>query len=100
MPKGYWIANNIVHDAATYESYKAANAAPLAKYGAKFVVRGGTQEGKEGTTFPRTVVIEFASYADALACYDDPGVSGGGQDPPAGVGRYPESSSKATTGSG
>jgi len=29
MPKGYWIANNVVHDPATYEDYKKANAAPF-----------------------------------------------------------------------
>ena len=72
MPKGYWIANNIVRDAAEYENYKAANAAPFKEFGAKFLVRGGTQEVREGECFPRTVVIEFASYADAVACYESP----------------------------
>ena len=72
MPKGYWIANAIVHDAETYERYKAANAAPFARHGARFLVRAGTQETREGTVFPRTVVIEFPSYASAKACYDDP----------------------------
>ena len=72
MPKGYWIANNIVHDADTYEKYKAANAAPFARYEARFLVRGGTQETMEGTMFPRTVVIEFPSYEAAKACYEDP----------------------------
>ncbi|WP_099826571.1 DUF1330 domain-containing protein [Oceaniglobus indicus] len=73
MPKGYWIANNIVHDPETYDRYKAANGAVFARYGARFLVRGGRQKGVEGDIFPRTVVIEFPSYADALACYDDPG---------------------------
>lgn len=70
MAKGYWIANNLVHDAQAYETYKAANAAPFAKYGAKFIVRGGQQQDCEGSPFPRTVVIEFPSYADAIACYE------------------------------
>jgi uncharacterized protein (DUF1330 family) len=72
MPKGYWIANNIVHDAATYEDYKAANAKIFARYNARFLVRGGSQRVAEGEMFPRTVVLEFPSYADAQACYDDP----------------------------
>ena len=72
MPKGYWIANNIVHDPEGYEAYKAANAAPFAKYNARFLVRGGQQEGVEGDVNPRTVVIEFPSYQAAVDCYNDP----------------------------
>ncbi|WP_226779198.1 DUF1330 domain-containing protein [Oceaniglobus trochenteri] len=72
MPKGYWIANNIVHDADEYARYKAANGAVFARHGARFIVRGGTQEAREGDPFPRSVVIEFPSYAQALACYEDP----------------------------
>lgn len=70
MPKGYWIANMDVHDGAKYDVYRAANAKPLAEFGGRFVVRGGTQEVREGTGRGRTVVIEFASYADAVACYE------------------------------
>ncbi len=72
MPKGYWIVNNDVTDPQAYENYKAANAAPLARHGAKFLVRGGTQSFAEGHGHPRTVVIEFPSLAAAQACYDDP----------------------------
>lgn len=70
MPKGYWIVNNIVHDVETYEKYKLANAAAFAKFDAKFVVRGGQQQLREGNSHPRTVVLEFPSYEVALACYD------------------------------
>ena len=70
MPKGYWIAHVTVEDAQIYEDYKAANAAPFAEFGARFLVRAGTAEQVEGDLRPRTVVIEFASYADALACYE------------------------------
>ncbi|MBT0957319.1 DUF1330 domain-containing protein [Alphaproteobacteria bacterium KMM 3653] len=70
MAKGYWVANNLVHDAVEYESYKAANAEPFARHRARFLVRGGQQIAPEGETFPRTVVIEFPSYAEALACYN------------------------------
>ncbi|MEM9579201.1 MAG: DUF1330 domain-containing protein [Pseudomonadota bacterium] len=69
MAKGYWIAHVTVDDPETYERYKAANAAPFAEYGARFLVRAGQQELREGQARPRTVVIEFPSYAAAKACY-------------------------------
>ncbi|NNE54043.1 MAG: DUF1330 domain-containing protein [Sulfitobacter sp.] len=70
MPKGYWIARMDVKDAETYDKYRAANAEPFADFGAKFLVRGGAQTPKEGDSRSRTVVLEFPSYADALACYE------------------------------
>lgn len=72
MPKGYWIAHGRVDDVEKYDLYRAANAAPLAKFEGKFLVRGGTRELREGSAKPRTVVIEFPSYTSALACYDSP----------------------------
>ena len=71
--KGYWIGNMDVRDAAVYEKYRVANAKPFADYGAKFLVRGGTQQVREGSAHARTVVIEFPSYADAVACYESAG---------------------------
>lgn len=73
MAKGYWIAQMDVADAETYDTYRAANAKPLADYGAKFVVRGGQQSLREGVWRSRTVVIEFPSLADAIACYESDG---------------------------
>ena len=70
MAKGYWIANMDVHDADVYEKYKAANAKPFADFGARFLVRGGTQQVREGKVHARTVVLEFPSYAEAVACYE------------------------------
>lgn len=72
MPKAYWIAHVDVSDPEVYETYKAANAAPFAKYGARFVVRAGAQQVREGSARPRTVVIEFPDLETAFACYDSP----------------------------
>lgn len=69
-PKGYWIGNMDVRDAAVYDKYRAANAKPFADFGARFLVRGGTQQVREGQANARTVVIEFPSYAEAVACYE------------------------------
>ena len=73
LPKGYWIAHGRVDDAERYDLYRAANAAPLAEHGGRFLVRGGARELVEGEAKPRTVIIEFPDYAAALACYRSPG---------------------------
>jgi uncharacterized protein (DUF1330 family) len=72
MPKGYWVGHVEVRDKAGYEAYRAANAVAFAKYGARFLIRGGAQEEVEGHTKPRTVVIEFDSVETARACYFSP----------------------------
>ena len=69
MPKGYWIAHVTVDDAEVYDRYRAANAAPFAEYGARFLVRGGAQEVPEGQARPRTVVLEFPTIEAARACF-------------------------------
>lgn len=70
MAKGYWVAHVDVHDMERYKDYITANAAPFAEYGARFLIRGGTKEVREGQMRARTVVIEFADFATAKACYD------------------------------
>jgi uncharacterized protein (DUF1330 family) len=72
MPKGYWVVRIDVTNAAGYKAYIAANAEAFRKYGARFIVRGGTHETVEGTGRQRNVVIEFPDYATALACYRSP----------------------------
>ena len=52
--------------------YVAANAAAFAKYGARFLIRGGTVEAVEGEARARNVVIEFPSYEAAIDCYRSP----------------------------
>ncbi|MFC4214114.1 DUF1330 domain-containing protein [Pseudophaeobacter arcticus] len=70
MPKGYWIAHVDVDDLDRYKEYIAANAAPFAEYGARFLVRGGAKEVREGKMRARTVVIEFKDFPTARSCYD------------------------------
>ena len=69
MAKGYWIARVDVHDPEAYKKYVAGNAVAFAKYGAKFLVRGGQFENPEGASRTRNVVIEFEGYDQAKACY-------------------------------
>ena len=72
MAKGYWIVHIDVANPEGYKAYVAANAEPLRKYGAKFLVRGGGYEIPEGKVRARNVVLEFKDYATALACYNSP----------------------------
>lgn len=72
MTKAYWIAHVSVDDPAAYEAYRQANAAAFAKYGGRFLVRGGPQTIREGNMRARSVVIEFADIDTARACYESP----------------------------
>ncbi|MFV0360549.1 DUF1330 domain-containing protein [Tropicimonas sp.] len=72
MRKGYWVAHVNVQDQEIFAKYKEAAARPFARYGARFLVRAGQSDVREGELHPHTVVIEFPTFADALACYDDP----------------------------
>lgn len=72
MPKGYWIARVDVNDAEAYKLYVSANAVAFAKYGARFIVRGGEADCVEGTARARNVVLEFPSLDAARACYASP----------------------------
>jgi uncharacterized protein (DUF1330 family) len=70
--KGYWLAHVDITDPEGYKAYQAENAKAFGKFGARFVVRGGRQEVKEGRQRSRAVVMEFPSYDAALACYRSP----------------------------
>ncbi len=72
MAKGYWIARVDVRNSDTYKNYVAANGAAFAKFGGRFLVRGGTFETVAGTSRSRNVVLEFPSYEAALACWHSP----------------------------
>lgn len=72
MAKGYWIGRVDVHNADAYKNYVAANGAAFAKFGGRFLVRGGAFEAVLGTSRQRNVVIEFPSYQAAMACWHSP----------------------------
>ena len=57
MAKGYWIARVDVENDAEYATYRSLNGIAFAKYGAKFLVRGGAREVVKGTPRKHDVVI-------------------------------------------
>jgi uncharacterized protein (DUF1330 family) len=75
MAKGYWVVHVDVNDAEGYKAYVAANAEPLRKYNAKFLVRGGKFEGKEGSSRARNVVIEFRAIRRRSTATTRPNIS-------------------------
>jgi uncharacterized protein (DUF1330 family) len=71
--KGYWIAHVDVTDLQQYGEYTQRGPAAFALFGGKFLARGGRSEAMEGRKTPqRTVIIEFDSYEQAVACYRSP----------------------------
>ena len=69
MP-AYVIAETEARDAAALESYRTLAADSIARYGGRYLVRGGAAEVVEGGPEPKMIiVVEFASMARAREWY-------------------------------
>lgn len=73
MP-AYLIARVKVNDPEAYDRYRAQTPDAVARFGGRFLARGGRNELLEGdsTELNRVVLIEFASYEQAQAFYHSP----------------------------
>jgi uncharacterized protein (DUF1330 family) len=70
MP-AYLLAEIQVTDAAAYEPYRPLAAASIARFGGRYLVRGGNADLLEGTPEPqRMVVIEFPDADTARRWYN------------------------------
>ena len=70
MP-AYVIVDVTVTDPKEMEEYRKQVPATLAKYGGRFIVRGGAHQTLEGDWKPnRLVVLEFPSMEQARRWYD------------------------------
>ena len=68
LPKAYVIAEIEVVDPSIYDGYKAAAASIAAKYGGRYIIRGGEIHLAEGDApSGRMVVLEFANLTAAQA---------------------------------
>lgn len=70
----YLIARVKITDPESYEKYRARTPDVIARYGGKFLARGGRSELLEGDNpeLDRTVIVEFASYEQAQTFYNSP----------------------------
>jgi uncharacterized protein (DUF1330 family) len=69
----YVIAEIDITDPAAYEGYRKQVPAVIARYGGKYIVRGGKVESLEGGWSPRRIaVVEFPSMEQALKFYRSP----------------------------
>ena len=69
MAKGYWLARLDIIDRDSFAEYRKRNAAPIAKFGGRFLVKDGRAETMLGPTRGANVVIEFDNYDQAVACF-------------------------------
>ncbi len=82
---GYIIAEVEVTDPETYATYRAQTPGVVARYGGRFLVRGGAAELLEGDDPPaRLVVIAFSDVAAARRFYELARISGDHRHPAAG----------------
>jgi uncharacterized protein (DUF1330 family) len=69
----YLVCTVRVDDPETYKKYTAKTPAIIAKYGGRFLVRGGPVETIEGPAFDaRMVVLEFPSAEAVKTFYGSP----------------------------
>ena len=72
MP-AYWVARSRVIDRIEYKKYTDLVPEIVARYGGKFLARGGKFRIMEGPEkFHRFIVIEFPSFDQAVACFTSP----------------------------
>ena len=72
MAKGYWIGRVDVHNDEGYKPTRRPIPRSSRNSAGAIIVRGGKFTGVEGESRSRNVVIEFADYETALACYHSP----------------------------
>lgn len=70
---GYLIANVDVRDSEGFERYRQAVTPVIAKFGGRYLVRGGEVRNVEGDLgISRLVVLEFPTLEDAERFYRSP----------------------------
>jgi uncharacterized protein (DUF1330 family) len=70
---GYWvIRGGEIRDAAALEEYASLWPPIAARYGAEIIAGKGEIDSREGTHYSRQLLVRFDSYAQAVACYEDP----------------------------
>jgi uncharacterized protein (DUF1330 family) len=69
----YLVVDIDVTDPAQFEEYKKLAPAAIAKYGGRYIIRGGAYEVIEGNWKPqRVTIVEFESMEKGKAFYHSP----------------------------
>ena len=70
---GYWvIRGSEIRDEEALKSYAELWPEIAQRFGAEVIAGKGTVETREGSHFPRQMIVRFDSYQQALDCYEDP----------------------------
>ena len=69
--KGYLVANLDIQDQPTFQRYREQVVPLIAKYGGRYIIRGGEVQELEGH-LGRLIVLEFPSLEAARAFYESP----------------------------
>lgn len=69
----YLISDVTVRNAEAFQTYRTRAAEAIAKYGGRYLARGGEIQALEGVWNPRNIIIvEFSSLEQARAWYTSP----------------------------
>ena len=69
--KAYWVCiYEKINNAEKLKEYAIKAKPAVEKFSGKFLVRGGKNRTNDGIESPRTVVVEFPNYNNAVECYD------------------------------
>ena len=69
--KAYWVCvYEKIENAEKLKEYAVKAKPAIEKFSGKFLVRGGKNRTNDGIESPRTVVVEFPNYNNAVECYD------------------------------
>ena len=69
--KAYWVCvYEKIDNAEKLKEYAVKAKPAIEKFSGKFLVRGGKNRTNDGIESPRTVVVEFPNYNNAVECYD------------------------------
>jgi uncharacterized protein (DUF1330 family) len=75
MP-AYWMAHAKINDPVEYKKYTDLVPEIVKRFGGKVLARGGRYKINEGSSsfnrLHRHIVIEFATFEDAVACFESP----------------------------
>jgi uncharacterized protein (DUF1330 family) len=73
MAKGYWVsANRQVHDPEKLAAYSKLAGPAIEAAGGRFLTRGGQVQAHDAGLALRTVIVEFDSFAAAVAAHGTP----------------------------